>query len=129
MDPEYTFTVQSYVYNVILIPCVDIPGQLYTRHAVDADSDTEQLGVDPLSARIMQPVVDDHPAWIRGFWSSGMSAGHTQDPVGNGWGLAGITVMYTPPAEIQCGFYRYWRVANADATGWTPMVDNLKWHP
>ena len=64
MDPEYTFTVRSYVYNVILIPYVDIPGQLYTRHAVDADSDTEPLGVDPLSARIMQPVIDDHPAWI-----------------------------------------------------------------
>ena len=44
MDPEYTFTVRSYVYNVILIPYVDIPGQLYTRHAVDADSDTELLG-------------------------------------------------------------------------------------
>ena len=64
MDPEYTFTVRSYVYNVILIPYVDIPGQLYTQHAVDADSDTEPLGVDPLSARIMQPVIDDHPAWI-----------------------------------------------------------------
>ena len=82
---------------------------------ITADESTGAVQVRPSSAKQIatsycnEANCCDDPQWIYDFWNHGSASGATLAtvPTTNGWGIAGLTVLYTPPADLQCGLYRY----------------------